>query len=309
MKHLLSSILWFITTMPVFAAEVTGSFVVNGDTDKFYPVTFLDAGFTANAATELEIGRSSVHMDNSWHGALIAKFRFHTYNWGNAVNFIDADLRQNNVPNATNKIFIAGWKDATLSNSTARIIIWLRGGQTTYHYKANYTVTPVVYDGVQNPLPFQEPNGPAITFKTAADTSVNTTGLNYNHTIYANGVGLNYFAGNIGIGTKNTGTHKLAVEGTIGARKVKVQQGTWADFVFSPEHALPSLYEVEKHINAHRHLQGIPSEAEVKREGIDLGEMDKLLLQKIEELTLYMIELKKENDLLKRRLDSLSLAK
>lgn len=115
--------------------------------------------------------------------------------------------------------------------------------------------------------------------------------------------------GNVGIGTTTPGQHRLAVEGSIGARKVKVQQGTWADFVFSPEHELASLYEVEKHINAHRHLQGIPSEAEVKRNGIDLGEMDKLLLQKIEELTLYMIELKKENDLLKRRLDSLSLAK
>lgn len=285
-------------------AQVSGNFFVNGDIDKFYPVTFLDGGFSSNAATELEIGRSSVHMDGDWRGALIAKFRYHTYNWGNGAHFIDADLRQNNVPNVPNKLFIASWRDATLSNSTARIIIWLRGA-TTYHYKSNYAISPVIYDNVHNPLPFQELNGPALTFKTAADSTVNITGLNYNHTAYFNGTGTNYYAGNVGIGTTSTGPHKLAVNGTIGARKVKVQQATWSDFVFQQDYDLQSLSSVEAFIGQHRHLPGIPSEAEVKQNGIDLGEMDKLLLQKIEELTLYIIELKKENKQLNRRLEAL----
>ncbi len=86
----------------------------------------------------------------------------------------------------------------------------------------------------------------------------------------------------------------LAVEGSIGARKIKVLSSGWADFVFKPDYQLPSLQEVENYINTNRHLSGMPTSEEVKKEGIDLGEMNKLLLQKVEELTLYMIEEHKE---------------
>lgn len=104
--------------------------------------------------------------------------------------------------------------------------------------------------------------------------------------------------GNIGIGTKKTGGHKLAVEGTIGARKLIVSQSTWADFVFHPSYALPALQEVETFIKEHQHLPGIPSEAVIKAEGLDVGDMNKKLLQKVEELTLYMIDMQKRQALL-----------
>jgi hypothetical protein len=101
-------------------------------------------------------------------------------------------------------------------------------------------------------------------------------------------------AGNVGIGTTAPGSNKLAVEGTIGARKVKVTQGTWADFVFHPDYQLPALQEVEKYIKTNQHLPEIPSAAEVQKEGLDLGEMNKKLLQKVEELTLYLIGMEKK---------------
>ncbi|MGH7453858.1 MAG: TMF family protein, partial [bacterium] len=66
-----------------------------------------------------------------------------------------------------------------------------------------------------------------------------------------------------------------------------------------------SLEEVEQYIKTNKHLPGIPSEKEVAENGVSLGEMQAKLLQKIEELTLYMIELKKENDLLQKRVSSL----
>lgn len=103
-------------------------------------------------------------------------------------------------------------------------------------------------------------------------------------------------SGNVGIGTLNPGSFKLAVEGKIGAREVKVQSSGWADFVFAEDYVLPPLAEVEQFIKENKHLPEVPSEAEVKENGIELGKMDALLLQKIEELTLYMIELKKENE-------------
>ncbi|GAA0558515.1 hypothetical protein [Chitinophaga japonensis] len=102
--------------------------------------------------------------------------------------------------------------------------------------------------------------------------------------------------GNVGIGTTAPGAYKLAVEGTIGARKVKVTQAAWADFVFDPRYRLRSLPELEAYILAHQHLPDVPAEKEVLSDGLDLGDMNKRLLQKIEELTLYLIEEHKEKE-------------
>ncbi len=106
-------------------------------------------------------------------------------------------------------------------------------------------------------------------------------------------------------GTSSPGNAKLAVEGTIAARKVKVQQTGWPDFVFADEYNLPALDSVEKFVRTNKHLPGIPSEADIKKDGLDLGDMNAKLLQKIEELTLYMIEVKKENAEMKERLRKL----
>jgi len=111
--------------------------------------------------------------------------------------------------------------------------------------------------------------------------------------------------GDVAIGTTTPGPYKLTVEGTIGARRMKVMQGTWADFVFQPEYKLPTLAEVEGYIKVNRHLPDVPSAEEVEKDGLDLGEMNKRLLQKVEELTLYLIELKKENDEMKQQQNKL----
>jgi hypothetical protein len=108
--------------------------------------------------------------------------------------------------------------------------------------------------------------------------------------------------GNVGIGTSSPGTYKLAVEGKIGAREVEIKTGAWADFVFADDYKLPSLTEVEQHIKEKHHLPAIPSEEEVKEKGIALGEMNAKLLQKIEELTLYVIDQQKRIEKLETQL-------
>ena len=100
--------------------------------------------------------------------------------------------------------------------------------------------------------------------------------------------------GNLGIGTIITGNHKLAVEGSIGAREIKVEANGWSDFVFYDDYKLPTLKEVENHIKEKGHLKDIPSAKEVEKNGFFLGAMDAKLLQKIEELTLYTIEQEKK---------------
>lgn len=120
-----------------------------------------------------------------------------------------------------------------------------------------------------------------------------------------NGSNVNFTSGNVGIGTTTTGGHMLAVEGSIGARRVKVESKSWADFVFKPTYELTSLKDVEAHINQHGHLKDIPSEAQVTEEGIDVAEMDAKLLQKIEELTLYLIEQNKKIEKLENKLNTI----
>lgn len=101
--------------------------------------------------------------------------------------------------------------------------------------------------------------------------------------------------GPVGIGTTNPDSNfKLSVNGSIRSKEVKVE-ANWSDFVFEDDYELRSLEEVEQHINEKGHLPEIPSEEEVTQNGINLGEMNAKLLQKIEELTLYLIEEHKNN--------------
>ncbi len=111
-------------------------------------------------------------------------------------------------------------------------------------------------------------------------------------------------SGNIGVGTDNP-KNKLDVAGTIRATEVKVEALPWADFVFNENYKLRSLEEVKAHIEEHKHLPDIPSEADVKENGVSLGEMQAKLLQKIEELTLYVIKQDEKNKALEKEIQSL----
>lgn len=110
-------------------------------------------------------------------------------------------------------------------------------------------------------------------------------------------------SGNVGIGTTNP-THKLSVNGAIRAKEISVNTG-WSDFVFDDNYKLCSLTEVEQFIKTNKHLPEIPSQQEVEKNGVQLGDISSKLLMKIEELTLYMIEIKKENQELRNQLNQL----
>ncbi len=120
--------------------------------------------------------------------------------------------------------------------------------------------------------------------------------------------------GKIGIGVSQSctypGDYLLYVAKGIRAEKVTVElENDWSDFVFDKNYTLPNLQEVEKFISAHKHLPGIPSASEVKREGVNVSEMFAIQMQKIEELTLYVIEIKKENQALKEKVEQMESKK
>ncbi|MFL9483223.1 hypothetical protein ACI6Q2_10645 [Chitinophagaceae bacterium LWZ2-11] len=394
--------------------QITGSFVVNGDIDKYYPVTFVDGNWNYNVATELQIGRVNIHTDAEWRGSLISTFKYHSILYGHGAQFIDANIRtgDNGAGVAINN-FIAGWQDASASNSSDRIIIWLRGGSTTYFYNANANVNPAVYDGVQNALPYHEENGPDHTFKTSKESYVNSQGLSLSNDLFVSGSAK--LAGNVGIGTatpqtklhvvgtgsslntsntfngdlliqatmssttsgaqlefanpansdnsnpwgqgriitvaNNVGgeanaigkmilgtrrffsknnlsaawyygdditidgtgnvgigitspTEKLSVNGTILSKKIKVTQQNWPDYVFDSSYTLAPLSQVEQFIKNNKHLPDVPSAKEVADKGLDVGDNQAVLLKKIEELTLYMIEQSKKTDEMKKEVES-----
>ena len=112
--------------------------------------------------------------------------------------------------------------------------------------------------------------------------------------------------------TKTSSDYSLFVSKGILTEKVKVavaNSSEWADYVFAKDYKLRSLAEVERFVKENKHLPGVPSAADVVENGVDVGKMDAKLLEKIEELTLYMIELKKENQQMKKAIRTLSQAK
>jgi hypothetical protein len=98
---------------------------------------------------------------------------------------------------------------------------------------------------------------------------------------------------------------KLAIAGKVVCKEIEVTLTGLPDFVFSSDYKLRSLYDVENFININKHLPEVPSAKEVVENGLNLGDMNATLLQKVEELTLYMIQLQKENDALKARVSNL----
>ncbi|BAU55157.1 hypothetical protein [Mucilaginibacter gotjawali] len=181
---------------------------------------------------------------------------------------------------------------------------------TAHNYSnLNVTASPFTLAASVN-IPFAanaviNPIG-AITLGTGSTVSntatlyidgANTQGTN-NYVLYSGGASnsLNYFAGMVAINTLTMPAgYQFAVSGNMIATAVTVKAlGNWPDYVFKKDYSLPLLSDVKTYIDQNHHLPEVPSEQEIAKDGLNLGEMNKLLMKKVEELTLYLIEQNKE---------------
>ena len=102
----------------------------------------------------------------------------------------------------------------------------------------------------------------------------------------------------IGTAQKATG-YKVNVSGKVIAEEVRVQlRAAWPDYVFEDNYKKLSLHELEKYVAVNKHLPNIPSAADIEKDGQQLGEVQRKMLEKIEELSWYIIKLKKQVDTL-----------
>lgn len=140
-----------------------------------------------------------------------------------------------------------------------------------------------------------------------ADEPLN--GTNIIELPYGNKFGdINFVNGSVGIGTEAP-QERLSVNGKVRAKEVKVEVANWPDYVFDSSYNLLPLQQLRDFIKTNKHLPAVPSAKEVQEEGVDLGRNQAILLKKIEEMTLHLIdmdimikELRKENQEIKNRL-------
>lgn len=140
----------------------------------------------------------------------------------------------------------------------------------------------------------------AIYFKNT-DNSISLTG----NIMTLSASGFSYTNGNVAIGTMPNNDYKLAVKGIIRSEEVVVELMTsWPDYVFDSDYSLPKLKEVKAFVSENGHLPGLPNASQVSENGLGLGEMNAKLLEKIEELTLYIIEQEERIQKLEEKLNA-----
>lgn len=195
-------------------------------------------------------------------------------------------------------------------------IIWVGDLTETWHYLA-VRVVDVMIAGPGGTLENWsgswaiELDETDFTLTNQIDATVNNV-RPYGRSLYwekSNGAVVTLSSAAVGIGTSSVpATYQLAVDGKGIMEELKVRPSNeWADYVFDPDYDLTSLEELSSYIQKERHLPGIPSAKEVKADGgIELGEMNRKLLEKIEELTLHLIDQNEKIKYLEAKVDQLT---
>ncbi len=240
--------------------------------------------------------------------------------WGNATTSSgnSAAVYANNYSTGTTNYGVVA---KSFGSGTTNYGIWAKAYGATNNY-AGYFDGDVIITGTDQTLTVQGTD-PYIQMVSALEDigylraqgedimlALNSANDDGKLILRTNGINRMYINDNGDIVMGNTTVapkagYKLSVDGKVVCEELLVQLSPWPDYVFKPDYKLASLLEVEQYIQENNHLPGIPTAEEVESEGLNVGEMQKLMMEKIEELTLYLIDLKKENEVLKVEIEAL----
>lgn len=249
------------------------------------PISKLDVNGNGNFTGSLQIGNAKVNSNTTK--------LFLNNTWGDGKNWA-LSSGENGVTEQGFNIY--NWTDSpnspllSINNTGSTVIRNSTGGTLTLEKRFT--------------------NIPALIFQGATAQTVIEAGDSY-ITTYINGNRLltTLANGNTGIGTNNP-TEKLSVNGKIRAQEIKVETANWPDYVFKPSYDLRPLAEIKAYIDANQHLPEVPSAQQIAKDGVSLGQINALLLKKVEELTLYLIEkdgqLDKQNEKLDKQQKQIS---
>lgn len=228
---------------------------------------------------KLKFGRHENVQLGIWEAATTLSFKANKYNFTNGNVGIGVTNPQYKL-DVNGKMFLRTYE--WINSSAYSYLNWECHRLVMGVPKGNYAVTrlDLMSGGYNQDSLFSE-----FTMYTAydEDTQVAKIQLNTMNNCWFNNTGY------VGIGTTSP-THKLDVRGTIRANEILVNHVSGADFVFDKSYNLRPLSEVSEYVQQHQHLPEIPSAAEMQEQGVNMNELQIQLLQKVEELTLYIIQ-------------------
>lgn len=282
----------FVSMFSIGRAQAFTSFTTAGTQAQYVPVSF-KIPVTGGGNKTFFISRPYIHEGRDWLAHGIVSITGIGTGWGSNGHGLRIDnFSSGYETTAGGNSKVIGFVGRVLSASaTNDIIVYLRGG--TIYYTDGTVGT--------NTGSYQDAAGLNLVTVSINDAMYNLPKGIYYGSSDINAKTSNFAVidnGNMGLGVSNP-TNKLDVNGMIHAKEVKVDLQNWPDYVFENTYKLNSLEEIEKHIKDKGHLPNIPSAKEVMENGINLGDMNRKLLEKIEELTLYSIEQNKQINNLK----------